>query len=98
MIFFDSSVAAISAAGDFSGSGFDPNQTDSITSPVTLLARPRAIVSTSGSSGMGIVYRLESPSLGLGIRLTGFNDSIAHGNPGGLLLLVISSLLFIPVI
>jgi hypothetical protein len=48
----DSSVATISAAGLFSGSGFDPSQTDSMTSPVTRLARPRAIVSTSGSSGM----------------------------------------------
>ena len=48
----DSRVATISAAGDFSGSGFDPSQTDSMTSPVTRLARPRAMVSTSGSSGM----------------------------------------------
>jgi len=48
----DSKVAAISGAGDFSGSGFDPSQTDSITSPLTRRARPRAIVSTSGSSGM----------------------------------------------
>ena len=47
-----SSVETISAAVDFSGSGFDPNQTDSITSPVTREASPRAIVSTSGNSGM----------------------------------------------
>ena len=53
----DSSVAAISAAEDFNGSGFDPSHTDSMTSPVTRLARPRAIVSTSGSSGMETVYR-----------------------------------------
>jgi hypothetical protein len=53
-------VAAISAAVDFNGSGFDPNHTDSITSPVTRLAKPRAIVSTSGSSGMKIVYSRQS--------------------------------------
>ena len=49
---WDSSVETISAAVDFSGSGFDPNQTDSMTSPVTREASPRAIVSTSGNSGM----------------------------------------------
>ena len=48
-----SRVAAIADAGDFSGSFFWPSQTDSMTSPVTRLARPRAMVSTSGSSGMG---------------------------------------------
>ena len=47
-----SSAAAISRAGDFSGSGFSPSQIDSITSPDTRLASPRAMVSTSGSSGM----------------------------------------------
>ena len=47
-----SSVAAISAAADFKGSGFDPSHTDSITSPVTRPLSPRAIVSTSGSSGI----------------------------------------------
>jgi len=52
LIRLDPSVAAISAAADFSGSGFDPSQTDSITSPVTRAASPRAMVSTSGSSGM----------------------------------------------
>ena len=52
-----SRVAAISVAGDFSGSFFWPSQTDSITSPVTRLARPRAMVSTSGSSGMGFQER-----------------------------------------
>lgn len=46
-----SKVDAISRAGDFSGSGFCPSHTDSITSPVTRFASPRAIVSTSGSSG-----------------------------------------------
>jgi hypothetical protein len=49
---FFSRVAAISDAGDFSGSGFDPSHTDSMTSPVTRLASPRAIVSTSGNSGI----------------------------------------------
>jgi hypothetical protein len=49
---WDSSVETISAAADFSGSGFDPNQMDSMTSPVTREASPRAIVSTSGNSGM----------------------------------------------
>ena len=34
------------------GSGFDPSQMDSITSPVIRWFRPRAIVSTSGSSGI----------------------------------------------
>src|SRR5438093_4874052 len=53
----DCRVAAISAAEDFNGSGFDPSQTDSIKSPVTRLASPRAMVSTSGSSGIAtIVY------------------------------------------
>jgi len=47
-----SRAAAISDAGDLSGSGFSPSQMDSMTSPVTRLARPRAMVSTSGSSGM----------------------------------------------
>src|SRR5580700_1526306 len=47
-----SSVAAISRAEDFSGSRFRPSQIDSITSPETRLASPRAMVSTSGSSGM----------------------------------------------
>src|SRR5579863_10352107 len=54
---FDSRAATISLAEDFSGSGFDPSQTDSITSPATLLFSPRAMVSTSGSSGMEIVYK-----------------------------------------
>src|SRR5580658_4711085 len=53
----DSRVATISDAVDFSGSGLDPSHTDSMTSPVTRLARPRAMVSTSGSSGMKLVYR-----------------------------------------
>src|SRR5260370_830753 len=47
-----SSKAVMARAGDFSGSGLLPIQTDSITSPVTRLAKPRAMVSTSGSSGM----------------------------------------------
>ena len=50
-----SRVAAMSDAGDFSGSFFWPSQTESTTSPVTRLARPRAMVSTSGSSGMGAI-------------------------------------------
>jgi hypothetical protein len=54
---FDSRVLAISDAADLSTSGLDPIQIDSITSPVTRLAKPRAIVSTSGSSGMKIVYK-----------------------------------------
>ena len=60
----DSSVATISDAADLSGSGLDPSHTDSMTSPVTRLAKPRAMVSTSGSSGMRLVYRL-----GAGCRL-----------------------------
>ena len=59
---FDSSVATMSLAVDFSGSGFDPSQTDSITSPATRLFSPRAMVSTSGSSGMKIVYRARAPA------------------------------------
>src|SRR6202035_534580 len=51
-----SSTAAISRAGDFSGCGFCPSQTDSITSPETRLANPRAQDSTSGSSGMHHQY------------------------------------------
>ena len=47
-----SSTAAISRAEDFSGCGFCPSQTDSITSLETRLANPRAMVSTSGSSGI----------------------------------------------
>jgi hypothetical protein len=47
----DSSVRTICEAEDFSGSGFEPNHTDSITSPLTRAASPRAMVSTSGSSG-----------------------------------------------
>src|SRR5579863_7010737 len=53
----DSRVATISDALDFSGSGLDPSHTDSMISPVTRLARPRAMVSTSGSSGMESVYK-----------------------------------------
>src|SRR5207302_1478770 len=52
-----SRVSTIAAAGDFRGSGFEPSQTDSIRSPVTRLASPRAMVSTSGSSGIKTVYR-----------------------------------------
>ncbi len=47
-----SSVLTISPGGDFSGSGLLPSHTDSITSPVRFCASPRAMVSTSGSSGM----------------------------------------------
>src|SRR5580693_4662083 len=61
----DSRVATISDAADFNGSGLDPSHTDSMTSPVTRLARPRAMVSTSGSSGMRLVYRRRAT----GIRL-----------------------------
>src|SRR5580698_11305801 len=53
----DSRVFAISDAGDLSSSRLDPLQIDSITSPVTRLAKPRAMVSTSGSSGMRLVYK-----------------------------------------
>ena len=47
-----SSTEAISEAVDFSGSGFSPSQTDSMTSPAIRWLSPRAIVSTSGSSGI----------------------------------------------
>jgi len=50
-----SSSDAISPADDFSGSGLSPIHTDSILSPVTRRARLRAIVSTSGSSGIETV-------------------------------------------
>jgi hypothetical protein len=80
-----SSVAAISNAGDFSGSGFDPSHTDSMTSPVTRLANPRAMVSTSGNSGMpfqcmsdpirGAEWRHFSCKTG---KITGLTGSIAH--------------------
>ena len=55
-----SNVAAICRAGDLSGSGFEPSQTDSITSPVTRLASPRAMVSTSGSSGISLGVRRQA--------------------------------------
>src|SRR5579871_5556003 len=55
-----SRACAIAPAGDFSGSFFEPSQTDSITSPVTRLARPRAMVSTSGSSGIFFVRQSKS--------------------------------------
>ena len=62
-----SSVATISDAADFNGSGFSPSQTDSIMSPVTRLAKPRAMVSTSGNSGMNLVYKQAAAcKLGLG--------------------------------
>ncbi len=64
-----SRVAAITDAGDFSGSFFEPSHTDSITSPVTRLASPRAIVSTSGSSGMTAVYCEAGSWYFLGARL-----------------------------
>jgi len=69
----DSRVATISDAADFSGSGFDPSQTDSITSPVTRLAKPRAMVSTSGSSGIRLVYRLRA---GCRLRALGFRKNL----------------------
>ena len=55
---FASRAATISDAGDFNGSGFDPSHTDSMTSPLIRFANPRATVSTSGSSGIRVVYRL----------------------------------------
>jgi hypothetical protein len=67
---WDSKVATIFAAGDFKGSGFDPSQTDSMTSPVTRLARPRAMVSTSGSSGMKAVYSRRPSVVSPGLPLT----------------------------
>src|SRR5208282_1200928 len=51
-----SSVAAIFDAVDLRISGFSPSHTNSMTSPVTRLARPRAMVSTSGSSGMCLPF------------------------------------------
>ena len=60
-----SNTVAISFAGDFSGSGFSPNQTDSTTSPATRRSRPRAMVSTSGSSGTASSLRqAEGPRMG----------------------------------
>src|SRR5437773_2078830 len=44
--------SAPGAADDLSGSGFEPSQTDSITSPAIRWFNPRAMVSTSGNSGM----------------------------------------------
>src|ERR1700751_19269 len=57
-----SSVAAISAGRDFRVCALQPSQTDSMTSPATRLCKTRAMVSTSGSSGIGAVYR----ALGIG--------------------------------
>src|SRR5437016_5372869 len=51
-----SRVLEISAAGDFSGSGLLPIHTDSMRSPVTRLCSPRAMVSTSGNSGIRLHY------------------------------------------
>ncbi len=57
-----SSVLAISAAGDFMVCGFDPSQTDSIWSPATRFCNPRAMVSTSGSSGTRTSLQSSVPS------------------------------------
>jgi hypothetical protein len=57
-----SRVAAIAEAGDFRGSFFWPSHTDSTASPVTRLASPRAMVSTSGSSGIDLgIEHLKPP-------------------------------------
>jgi hypothetical protein len=53
-----SSVAAMTPAGDLSGCGREPIQTDSTVSPAARVSRPRAIVSTSGSSGTLSGYKI----------------------------------------
>jgi hypothetical protein len=50
-------VDAIFAAGDFRGCFLEPIQTESIVSPLTRLSKPRAMVSTSGNSGIESEYR-----------------------------------------
>ena len=68
-----SSVEAIMPAGDFSGCFREPIQTDSMVSPVTRLSRPRAMVSTSGSSGTQSGYKIvvvDGASSGLRRRAT----------------------------
>ena len=61
-----SSNPAIARAEDLSGSGLLPIQTDSITSPVTRLANPRAMVSTSGSSGMEEQFSVSGSQFSVG--------------------------------
>jgi hypothetical protein len=51
-------VEAITLAGDLSGCFREPIQTDSIASPATRLSSPRAMVSTSGSSGTQQGYKI----------------------------------------
>src|ERR1700730_5631108 len=55
---FPSSVPAMRRADDLSGCFLEPIQTDSTISPVTCLFRPRATVSTSGSSGTIQEYKI----------------------------------------
>ena len=54
-ILVSASVLAICLGADLKGSFLLLSQTDSITSPLTRLASPRAMVSTSGSSGINTV-------------------------------------------
>jgi len=53
-----SSVEAMTPAGDLSGCGLEPIQTDSTVSPAMRVSRPRAMVSTSGSSGTLSGYKI----------------------------------------
>ena len=76
-------VATIFAAGDFKGSGFEPSHTDSMTSPVTRLARPRAMVSTSGSSGIKAVYSRRSSVVSLGPADDYAHSTLLMGRPAG---------------
>ena len=55
-----SSVAAMMAAGDLSGWFLEPIQTDSTLSPAMRVSRPRAMVSTSGSSGTLSGYKIDA--------------------------------------
>src|ERR1700674_6012788 len=48
------------AAGDLSGWFLEPIQTDSTLSPAMRVSRPRAMVSTSGSSGTLSGYKIDA--------------------------------------
>src|SRR5581483_8214971 len=82
-----SSAEAIWRGGDLSGSGLLPIQMDSMRSPATRSASPRATVSTSGSSGIGahglpqLLYHGAELLLQLmeAIELGGIGPAAIHG-------------------
>lgn len=72
------SAAAISAGDERNGSGFDPSQTETIRLPRARLSTPRATVSTSGNSGMGVVILLGAKRVQ---QVTTFNTTPRCTNP-----------------